>query len=41
MNDVASAFDSMLSHAFERRFPILPVKDKKSKTSGPKWFDRE
>ena len=41
-NDVASAFDKMMSHAFERPFPVLPVKNKREcKASGPKWFDRE
>ena len=32
----------MMSHAFERLFPVLPVKNKREcKASGPKWFDRE
>ena len=41
-NDVASLLDKMMSHAFERLLPILPVKNKREcKASGPEWFDQE
>ena len=41
-NDVVSAFNKMMSHAFEILIPVLPVKNKREcKASGPKWFDRE
>ena len=41
-NDVASTIDKIMWHAFERLFPVLPVKNKREyKAPGSKWCDRE